>query len=75
MPAKNPRLTAVVDPSIMTWLKRRATAQGTSVSLLVRDLLVRVRDEDEEAFWAAAGERRLASFVRDEAVEHEKAWK
>ena len=75
MPAKNPRLTAVVDESVMHWLKRRARAQGVSVSLVVRDLLTRVRDEDEERFWSAAGEARLASFVRDEAVSHDLAWR
>lgn len=74
MPAKNPRLTAVVDESVMHWLKRRANAQGISVSLVVRDLLTRVRDEDEERYWAAAGEARLESFVRDEGVTHDQAW-
>ena len=74
MPAKNPRLTTVVDRSVLAWLKGRASAQGISLSLVVRDILSRVRDEDEEAFWAAAGEQRLASFVREDAVPHEKAW-
>jgi len=75
MPAKNPRLTAVVDRSVMVWLKRRAGAQGVSVSLVVRDMLARMRNEDEERYWAAAGERRLESFVRKDAVPHDKAWK
>jgi hypothetical protein len=74
MPAKNPRLTAVVDPSVLAWLKRRARAEGISVALVVRDILMRVRDEDEEAYWSAAGEQRLTSFIREEAVPHEKAW-
>lgn len=75
MPAKNPRLTAVIDKALMAWLRRRAQAQGISVSLVVRDILARVRDEDEERFWSAAGEGRLDSFVRADALPHEIAWK
>lgn len=74
MPAKNPRISAVIDASVMSWLKRRARAEGISVSLVVRDILLRVREEDEEAYWAAAGESRLASFVRADAVPHGRAW-
>jgi hypothetical protein len=74
MPAKNPRISAVIDASVMLWLKRRARAEGISVSLVVRDILLRVREETEEAYWAAAGENRLASFVRDDAVPHDRAW-
>jgi hypothetical protein len=74
MPAKNPRISAVIDASVMLWLKGRARAEGISVSLVVRDILLRVREETEEAYWAAAGENRLASFVRDDAVPHDRAW-
>ncbi len=74
MPAKSPRISAVVDASVMSWLTRRARAEGISVSLVVRDMLLRLREEDEEAYWAAAGERRLASFVREDAVPHHRAW-
>jgi hypothetical protein len=74
MPAKNPRVSAVVDAALMKWLRSKADDQGISVSLIVRDILMRVRDEEEERYWAAAGEERLESFSRDEAVEHDDAW-
>jgi len=74
MPAKNPRVSAVVDRSLMKWLRSKARDQGISVSLIVRDILMRVRDEEDERYWAAAGEERLESFSRGEAVEHDDAW-
>jgi hypothetical protein len=74
MPAKNPRVSAVVDKALMKWLRSKADDQGISVSLIVRDILMRVRDEEEERYWAAAGEERLESFSRGEAVEHDDAW-
>jgi hypothetical protein len=74
MPAKNPRVSAVVDKALMKWLRLKAADQGISVSLIVRDILMRVRDEEEERYWAAAGEERLESFSRGQAVEHDDAW-
>ncbi|HSN53782.1 MAG TPA: hypothetical protein VLT32_03880 [Candidatus Sulfomarinibacteraceae bacterium] len=74
MPAKNPRVSAVVDKTLMKWLRSKSDDQGISVSLIVRDILMRVRDEEEEQYWAAAGEERLERFSRTEAVEHDDAW-
>lgn len=74
MPAKNPRVSAVVDKALMKWLRSKADDQGISVSLIVRDILMRVRDEEEDRSWAAAGEERLESFSREEAVDHDDAW-
>ena len=44
------------------------------MSLVVRDILMRVRESEEEQHWAAAGEERLESFSRPEAIEHDDAW-
>ena len=74
MPATNPRVMSVVDDELLAWLKARAARQGISVSLLIRDLLHRLRDEDEERFWAADGEERLESFDGEKARSHEDAW-
>jgi len=74
MPHKNPRVSAVVDKALMKWLRTKADDQGISVSLIVRDILMRVRAEEEERYWAAAGEERLESFSYGQAVEHEDAW-
>ena len=74
MPAKNPRISAVVDRGLLKWLRAKAKREGISVSLVVRDLLIRVRNEEEEQYWAAAGEERLETFSRDDAVNHEDVW-
>jgi hypothetical protein len=74
VPAKNPRVSAVVDRGLLRWLRARAKREGISVSLVVRDILMRVREEDEEQYWAAAGEQRLETFSRDDAVTHDDAW-
>jgi hypothetical protein len=74
MPAKNPRISAVVDHGLFTWLRAKAVREGISVSLVVRDLLMRVREDEEERYWAAAGEERLDTFSRDEAEGHEDVW-
>jgi len=74
MPAKNPRISAVVDIGLWKWLRLQAERQGISVSLVVRDILMRVRESEEEQHWAAAGEERLESFSRAEAIEHDDAW-
>mgnify|MGYP001818910151 FL=1 len=74
MPAKNPRISAVVDRGLLKWLRAKAKGEGISVSLVVRDLLRRVRDDEEEEYWAATGEERLESFSRDDAVTHEDVW-
>ncbi len=74
MPAKNPRISAVVDTGLWKWLRAKAKQEGISLSLVVRDILMRVRAEEEEEYWAASGEERLDSFSRDEAVPHDDVW-
>jgi hypothetical protein len=74
MPAKNPRISAVVDVGLWKWLRSKAKRDGISVSLVVRDILMRVRAEEEEQYWSAAGEERLDSFSRDDALGHDDVW-
>ncbi len=75
MPATNPRVSSVVDNDLLAWLRGKAERRGISVSLLIRDLLSKMRDEDEEHFWATQGEQRLATFDRKQAISHEDAWR
>ncbi len=74
MPAKNPRISAVLDVGLWKWLRSKAAEEGISVSLVVRDILMRVRNEEEDQYWAAAGEERLTSFSREKALSHEDVW-
>jgi|GEM_PF-1728701 len=74
MPATNPRVTTVVDEELAAWLRRRSKAEGRSVSTVVREILAKQYAEDEERHWAEEGERRLATFERDQAATHDEAW-
>lgn len=74
MPATNPRISTVIDEELADWLRRRSEEEGKSVSLLVRDVLARFREEEEERYWAREGEERLATFDRGRAIRHEDAW-
>ena len=74
MPTKNPRISSVVDLGLWKWLRAKAKREGISVSLVVRDILMRSRAEEEEQHWAAVGEERLGSFSRNESLSHEDVW-
>ena len=74
MPATNPRISTVIDEDLADWLRRRSEEEGKSVSLLVRDVLARFREEEEERYWAREGEERLATFDRSRGVGHDDAW-
>ena len=74
MPAKNPRISAVVDSGLLKWLQTKAGREGISVSLVVRDILMRMRTEEEEQYWATAGEERLRNFKPSEALDHNEVW-
>lgn len=74
MTAKNPRISAVVDQGLFAWLRAKAAREGISISLVVRDLLMRARNDEEERYWAAAGEERLQTFSRDQAEAHDDVW-
>lgn len=52
MPARNPRISTVIDDDLAIWLHQRARAERRSVSTLVRELLTRFYTEEEERFWA-----------------------
>lgn len=74
MPAKKPRITSVVDRGMFAWLRAKADSEGISVSLVVRDLLIRVREDEEERHWAGVGEERLDTFSREAAESHDDVW-
>ena len=46
MPAKNPRISAVIDLGLLQWLRSKARSEGISISLVVRDILPCPRREE-----------------------------
>ena len=74
MPAKNPRLTMVVEKPLYRWLKNSARKKGVSLSLLLRDLVKDAYEEEEDLILSKEGEERLRTFDRKTALTHEEAW-
>lgn len=75
MPTKNPRIMVVLEPTLHTWLKKSSKKMGSSVSQTIRDIVRDAYREQEDAYWAAEGEKRFATFDRKKAHSHEDAWK
>lgn len=74
MAAKNPRIAAVLERPLYQRLRQAAKAQGVSLSTKVRDLIREAMELEEDAYWAAEGEERLASFDRRKALSHREVW-
>ena len=74
MPAKNPRLTTVVEKSLHRWLKENARKRGVSISWLMRDLLREAYEREEDIYLSREGEERLKTFDRRTALTHEQVW-
>jgi len=75
MAAKNPRLITVLEKPLYERIKQAARAEGVSLSAKVRDLLREAMALEEDAYWVAEGEKRLATFDRSKALTHEQVWK
>lgn len=74
MPAKKPRLTAMLERPLYRWLQQKAKRQGISLSQLARDLLGEAREQEEDAYWSRVGEERLKTFDRRKALSSEQVW-
>jgi len=75
MPAKNPRLTAVLEKPLYEWLKKTAQKEGASLSTRVRDLLKQAQELEEDAYWIQEGEKRLKTFRAQTARSHQQVWR
>jgi len=74
MPAKNPRLTMVVEKPLYRWLKKSAREKGVSLSLLLRDMVKDAYEQEEDIFWAREGEARRKTFDPKTALTHEEVF-
>jgi post-segregation antitoxin (ccd killing protein) len=72
MPGK--RVSATLDPELHEEIRQLARVCGVSVSRVVRALLRAALDYEEDRYWAAEGERRLATFDRSKALTHDEVW-
>ena len=74
MPARNPRLTTVVEKTLHQWLKQNARKRGVSISWLMRDIIREAYEREEDLYLAREGEERLKTFDRRTALTDDQVW-
>lgn len=74
MPAKNPRINIVVEPTIFDAMHTIAEAQNISMSSLARDLIKEALEIHEDVALAEFAEERDRTFDSTEALTHEQVW-
>jgi len=74
MATRNPRVITVLDRSLYEHVKRAAKSEGVSISAKVRDMLREAAELDENRFWARAGEQRVRSFKKKNALSDREVW-
>ncbi len=74
MPAKNPRINVVLDPSLYRNVQFLAEKDGVSLSTKVRDLLKEAMETQEDICLADVAEKRENTLDVKEAMSHEDTW-
>jgi predicted DNA-binding protein len=74
MPARNPRVSIVVEPPLYSVMHDLATSEGVSMSTIARDLIREAIDLREDAALADLAETRMKTFDRKAALSHEDVW-
>ena len=74
MPAKNPRINIVVEPSLYAAIQDLAEKKGMSLSMLTRDLIKESLETYEDISFSTLAEAREKTFRPDTALSHEKTW-
>ncbi|MCK9363551.1 MAG: hypothetical protein M0P74_08135 [Syntrophales bacterium] len=75
MPAKNPRVSIVVEPPLYSAMHDLAAIEGLSMSTIARDLIREAIDLREDVALAAFGDARMKTFDRKAALSHDDVWK
>ena len=75
MPAKNPRVSMVLEPSVYATLVRLARRDGTSLSVKARDLLREALESHEDLVLGRVAESRERTFDRSRSLSHREVWK
>ena len=74
MPAKNPRISVILDEQLFNQISHIAKRDGVSLSLKARDLLKEALEIQEDIILTRLGEDREKTFSRSNALSHEKTW-
>jgi predicted DNA-binding protein len=75
MPAKNPRVSIVVELPLYSVMHDIASSEGVSMSTIARDLIREAIDLREDVALADLADKRMLTFDRKIALSHEDAWK
>lgn len=73
MPTKHPRVMVTLEQPLHQWVARSARADGTSVSLKVRDLLREAYEQHEDAWLEKLATQREKTFDRRTALTTDQA--
>jgi hypothetical protein len=74
MPAKNPRINIVVEPSLYAAIQDLAEKKGLSLSMLTRDLIKESLESYEDVSFSKLAEEREKTFNINTSLSHEKTW-
>jgi hypothetical protein len=74
MPAKNPRINIVVEPSLYAAIQDLAEKKGMSLSMLTRDLIKESIEIYEDKAFLKFAEERDKTLNPKTALSHEKTW-
>ena len=75
MPAKNARVSVVLEKPLLDILHKRAKRDGLSVSMETRDLIRKALEDDEDAYWSLEADARLSKLDRKKLISHKDFWK
>ena len=74
MPAKNPRINVVLEPSLYEEVQFLAEKDGVSLSTKVRDLLRESMEVQEDLYLAEFAKERDETLDDSGILTHEQAW-
>ena len=74
MPAKNPRISVILDNQLFDQIAHIAKRDGVSLSLKARDLLKEALEIQEDIILSKLGEDRDRTFSNSNALDHDENW-
>jgi len=74
MPARNPRVSVVLERSLYERLQALAEREGVSVSSVVRDLIREALEIEEDLTLAQLAEQRERTWEDSAALDHKEVW-
>ncbi len=74
MPAKNPRVSVVLEKPLYKSIEYLARREGVSISSKMRDLVKEAVELEEDIALSTFAEQREQTFKEAKALAHEQIW-